>query len=72
MRKAEKFIIGNISFELYVNNGNYLVYSSSAYWILLDDWIYLTAYDQGGIQGLINYSLVDSRPGLLHGLWIGI
>lgn len=37
----------------------------SRYGFYLDDWIYLSAYDQGGFQGLLDYSINDSRPGLL-------
>ncbi len=28
----------------------------------LDDWIFLTGYHQGGFQGLLDYSIDDSRP----------
>lgn len=35
------------------------------YGFYLDDWIYLSAYDQGGFEGLLQYSINDSRPGLL-------
>ncbi len=66
MRKAEKFIIGKyFPLTLLLIMGITWFIQVPRYGFYLDDWIYLTAYDQGGIQGLINYSLVDSRPGLL-------
>lgn len=35
------------------------------YGFYLDDWLYLSAYDQAGFSGLLQYSINDSRPGLL-------
>ena len=35
----------------------------------LDDWVILTAYNQDGVNGLINYSIGDSRP-FVAWVWI--
>ncbi len=38
------------------------------YGFYLDDWVSLSAYDQGGFEGLMQYSIIDSRPGLM--MWV--